>query len=463
VNFTEFAFWPQLAMGLLLIYFLRYSLGSWFNRPNSRFDRYYLAALSFYLLIQVDLLTASIFALILGLTWACIISLQGCSAKARVWVVGVGIALVLCPLLYYKYSRFILTQFVDFEPSALLIPAGISFYTFQNIALIIDASRLPKWRPKFIDFFNFCSFFPQVVAGPIERKSDLFQPLERFTFRLNLRTLHEGTPWVLLGLVYKLVIADNVGQFIDRDSFASAWPILLNTFAFGLKIYFDFCGYSLIAYGIAKFFAIDLTLNFRSPYLASNLKDFWRRWHITLSQWFKDYVYIPLGGRKTALWPLAMLSVFLVSGMWHGAGWGFLIWGLAHGIGCVINHSLKLPRIPIVLSWLLTQAFVFICWLPFYEVRPDILWDKFKTLLQPQAWSLQNMIIYGKSWPIGEAVTFGAVLSMAGLAFVFEFLAIKRSRLDYTMASSTLGVVVMVALIWFLGSTEINEFIYFAF
>ncbi|MBN3521229.1 MBOAT family protein [Algoriphagus lutimaris] len=220
----------------------------------------------------------------------------------------------------------------------IILPVGISFYTFQTLSYTIDVYRR-KLEPTndWLAFFGFVSFFPQLVAGPIERASHLlgqFQKPRVFEYLFAV----SGLRLIIWGLFKKIVIADNAAFMVDEIFLdytnQSSLSLILGVVLFAFQIYGDFSGYSDIAIGLSRIFGFDLMLNFRFPYLAQNINDFWKRWHISLSSWFRDYVYIPLGGSRVSTWISFrnVLIVFLVSGFWHGANWTFIIWGLIHGI-----------------------------------------------------------------------------------------------------------------------------------
>lgn len=467
MNFTEIDFWPRLFGGLILIGLLR--LWPAYRKPEwlSAFDRTALAILSLYLLSCVGFLTTVIFCSIFLVALGMIRTMFRLSSERRSLVLWIGIPLLFLPLLYYKYRVFIVRDVFVIDGltfASIAIPAGISFYTFQTVGMLVDASKLERWRPRFVDYLNFIGFFPQVVAGPIERRDALFPQLEKFSFRWSPALLNSGTRWIALGLFYKVCLSDNLGAYIDRDAMDSAWTITLTTVLFGLKIYFDFCAYSLIALGFAKCLGIELTLNFKSPYWSGNIRDFWRRWHISLSYWFRDYVYIPLGGSRGGRWALNLLIVFVVSGIWHGAGWGFLIWGGLHGIFVVVSHAMKnRVKLPAVAAWVLTMAVVFLAWLPFYETRMDVLWKKTRTLFTGSAWSLDALHGLVGSFGMGDLVTLGASVGLGLLALACEGLSLARTGKYFAHASSPITTVACVLGILFLGAPEANEFIYFAF
>jgi alginate O-acetyltransferase complex protein AlgI len=236
-----------------------------------------------------------------------------------------------------------------------LLPVGISFYTFQTLSYSIDVYFGRQKAEKHLGYFAlYVSFFPQLVAGPIERFSRLGPQLKQ-NHKLSYDNLTNGLRLILYGLFIKMVIADNISGVVDQiyahpESFASM-DILKGIFLYSFQIYSDFYGYSTIAIGSALLLGVRIMDNFKTPYLAKNISEFWQRWHISLSTWFKDYLYFPLGGNRVSRyrWILNILMVFLVSGLWHGANWTFIIWGLLFGLFYIferiLNGALNLQKV----------------------------------------------------------------------------------------------------------------------
>lgn len=228
----------------------------------------------------------------------------------------------------------------------LVIPVGISFYTFQTMSYTIDVYRreVPACR-RFGDFALFVAFFPQLVAGPIERAGHLL-PQVAADRRVDLAAVKEGGWLVFWGFYKKVFVADNLARVADPVFAApqdhSAWMILLASYAFTIQIYCDFSGYTDIARGVAKWLGFDIMLNFRLPFFATDPSDFWRRWHISLSRWLRDYLYIPLGGnrRGDARTKANLMATMALGGLWHGAQWTFVIWGVYHGLLLVVYRAL---------------------------------------------------------------------------------------------------------------------------
>lgn len=255
---------------------------------------------------------------------------------------------------YYNFFRaeleVLLTQYElesVFPALSLLLPVGISFYTFQTLSYTLDVYHGRQKPEKHLGIFAlYVSFFPQLVAGPIERFSHLGKQLkERHQFRYS--NIAKGGRLILLGFFVKMAIADNVSASVDEiyvDPLGhNSLSVLTGIFFYSIQIYADFFGYSTIAIGAAKLLGIDLMDNFRAPYFSGSITEFWKRWHISLTGWFRQYLYYPLGGNrvKTYRWLFNILLVFVVSGLWHGANWTFIIWGGIHGILYLIEHYVK--------------------------------------------------------------------------------------------------------------------------
>ena len=266
--------------------------------------------------------------------------------KSYLWI---SILLNLGLLCFFKYFNFFIDSWIDllgsfgYEQKSVwtlnvILPVGISFYTFQTMSYSFDI-YYKKLKPTkdFISFASFVSFFPQLVAGPIERASNLLpQILTKRVFKYEQGV--QGLRLILWGMFKKVVIADSLGIRVDRifDNYQTmdGGALLLGLVYFSFQIYCDFSGYSDIAIGTAKLFGIEIMSNFKFPYFSRDIGEFWRRWHISLSSWFRDYLYIPFGGSKGGKWMSIknIFIIFIVSGFWHGANWTFILWGLTHAL-----------------------------------------------------------------------------------------------------------------------------------
>ena len=285
-------------------------------------------------------------------------------SSRRIWLL-ISVFNNLALLLFFKYAGFLVENLNALAawahvavtlpaPATLmpygftyLLPVGISFFTFQSLSYTIDfyLGNVPRER-NFVRFATFVCFFPQLMAGPIERAKHLLPQFQTFP-QIRLQNFTDGASLFLVGLFKKLALANYLSHYVERaydnPAACDAATLIVATFAFAWQIYFDFSGYTDMARGVAKIMGFNLILNFRNPYLATGIGEFWSRWHISLSSWFKDYVYIPLGGNRCGklLTYRNLLVTFAVSGIWHGASWTFLIWGLLHGAGVIGTRELE--------------------------------------------------------------------------------------------------------------------------
>lgn len=393
-------------------------------------------------------------------------------------VIGVDLAI----LIYFKYLVFFVEDVVGLAfvglsgslgesaaQSAVLpglqgIPPGISFYTFQVVAFVVDSLKAKTARPiTFVNYVNFAAFFPQVVAGPIERRSALLPQIESFRLRWNVERIDEGLKWLAIGLFMKLVLGDNLAPHILLDETANAWAIWVSIYLFGLRIYFDFAGYSFMALGIAKILGVDLTINFLAPYISLNIQEFWRRWHVTLSGWFRDYLFIPLGGSRVNRTALNIFVVFVISGLWHGAGWNFIFWGAYHG-GLLVLYRQLGGRfwLPSGVAWALTFASAMFGWLFFMETRLDYLLAKLQALVTPAAYALSN--INGMVAAMDNKFGLGVMLVLSHGVLGLELLAAQRDRKEVYAGLLQPSVSLLLAgLVILLAAKSSSQFVYFAF
>lgn len=307
--------------------------------------------------------------------------------KRRKHLLWISLAGNLGPLLFFKYYHFILENILALLRTAtgwelpipewrILLPVGISFYTFQTLSYTIDLYRR-KAEParSLFDFALFVAFFPQLVAGPIEKARNFLPQLKELP-PLRAKALRYGLMTFSYGLASKAIVADTCGRWVDQTfaNMASLQPIeaLLGSFLFSIQIYMDFSGYSLMAIGLARCFGLKLSTNFTQPYLSANITEFWRRWHITLSSWLREYVYIPLGGNRKGKVRqyINLMLTMLVGGLWHGANWTFVVWGGLHGLMLMIHRIFepllkRLPSVTALPSILLTFVATTACWVFF--------------------------------------------------------------------------------------------------
>ncbi|WP_420208051.1 MBOAT family O-acyltransferase [Candidatus Electronema sp. JC] len=341
-----------------------------------------LASLFFYGCWNPAHLPLLLLSIIVNFALGTMLQQAGRSGKfglARRVILPFGICFNLGLLGYYKYADFFLANFNSLLGAALplpqlALPLAISFFTFQQIAYLVDCGRENAKEYDFLNYCLFVTFFPQLVAGPIVHHQEMMPQFARLRNRLPApRNMALGLFFFSLGLFKKVWIADQFSVWAGTGfaannalTFFDAWGASLS---YTFQLYFDFSGYSDMAVGAALFCNIVLPVNFDSPYQAASIQDFWRRWHITLSRWLRDYLYIPLGGSRKGL-PRTCLNLFvtfLLGGLWHGAGWTFVLWGGLHGAALVVHRLWQERglRLPVVLGWLCTFLFVNASWVIF--------------------------------------------------------------------------------------------------
>ena len=403
-------------------------------------------------------------------------------------VSAANIVLNLSILAAFKYFNFFADSLgaalvlvgitVDWPTMHIILPVGISFYTFQALSYSIDvyAHRIKPTRD-IIAFFSFISFFPQLVAGPIERATNLLpQMLGKRTFDYSMAV--DGLRQMLWGFFKKLIIADTCAEVVNQTwdglSYATGMSLFVSSLLFTFQIYADFSGYSDIAIGCAKLFGFKLTTNFKVPYFSRNVREFWRRWHITLMNWFTQYVYFPLGGsrRSRARTILNTLIVFALSGLWHGADWTFVLWGLYHALLFIplilwggqrykdtVAHGRCLPTLREFASMLVTFLLVNFGWVLFRA--PDFagFCDFTSRLLSPSLLSVQGLTMK-------MATT---LMWCVGLVAV-EWLQRERQhvlQIDgyriFSLQATRLALYALLVFLIFYFAGQVQTFIYFQF
>ena len=396
------------------------------------------------------------------------------SAGARRLLLVLPVVLDLVVLCTFKYLDFIfdnlqhLLQFLSIETTLpelhLTLPVGISFYTFHTISYIVDCYRKDVQPTRnFFEFAAYVSLFSQLVAGPIVRFRQLEEDLEGLGQASRLRYAAQGVSLFLTGLIEKCLIADSLAPFVDEAfsnpallSTSGAW---LGTFGYGMQLYFDFSGYSTMAAGLGLLFGLRIPQNFASPYQAINPSDFWRRWHISLSECMRDYIYIPLGGSRVAVSAVYrnLMLTMLIGGLWHGANWTFLFWGGWHGLWLCLYRATSTfwDKQPRMLQWIATILIVFIGWIPF---RSASLRDCFTVLAH--CFGTHDGDV--GTWTIGAGIILllGAIWSM-NLRNPFEMHWLdspRRWQYSFWTGSFVFGFVLALVAGW-----QNSPFLYFQF
>lgn len=369
-------------------------------------------------------------------------------------------------LMFFKYTNFFVENFnattgLSLQLLKLTLPLGISFYTFQTLSYTIDVYRGDvKAERNIIDFGAFVCLFPQLIAGPIVRYTDISHEMK--TRAVNLSQIQDGVKWFIFGLGKKVLIANNIGSLWDevvRLGFAEvstplAW---LGILAFALQIYFDFSGYSLMAIGLGKMLGFEFPQNFNFPYISRSMTEFWRRWHMTLGSWFREYVYIPLGGNRKgkARMYLNLFIVWAVTGFWHGANWNFLLWGVMFAILLIVEKA-----------WLLKYLERGKIWPHVYVIFLLLIsWALFAiTDLSQLAVFLQKLFAFDGGWDWvyylrSYFITFAAAIFLSTTAVQKLYDKIKQIE----WVNITILALITVVSVAYLVDATYNPFLYWNF
>ena len=400
-----------------------------------------------------------------------------------------GVVVNIGLLGYYKYADFFVRTVDsifqnDYTPMNIILPLAISFFTFQQIAYLVDSWKGATKEHNFINYLLFVTFFPQLIAGPIVHHGEMmpqFASTENRTF--IPKEVARGLFIFSIGLAKKVIIADTFALFANHGydnaialSFFNAWSVSL---AYTFQLYFDFSGYTDMAIGSAKMFNITLPFNFNSPYKATNIQDFWKRWHMTLSRWLKDYLYIPLGGNKKGenRTYKNLFATFLLGGLWHGAAWTFIAWGLVHGVASVVHRSWQKSgrKLTPTVGGLLTFLFVHFAWVLFRAPTFGKAFYMYKGLLGlngvtlPLSWkySLSFLQMIGVSFRTNFEF-FGTLTETLPLFIVTAWIIWRNKNSNsmgekYEMTWGNLLATAILLAVGIFGMGSVSEFLYFTF
>ncbi len=412
-----------------------------------------------------------------------------------------GISVNLSLLGYFKYAGFFLSTVnvlagsAMFDVPHIILPLGISFFTFTQTAYLLNvyeggANLCGEEQNGFLEYCEFVTIFPHLIAGPI---IDHRKMIPQFTaisnYVLDFKNVSVGLMLFSIGLFKKVVIADSLSPWVgdlfyraDTLSFFEAW---LAAIGYTFQLYFDFSGYSEMAIGLGRIFNLEFPMNFNSPYQAQSIVDFWRRWHMTLGLWVKEYLYIPMGGNRQGEW-LKMRNLFLcmlLIGFWHGAGWTFIFWGILHGILLVINHQWRRLHIalPDIVNWGITFLCVMVCWIFF---RAENFHDALAILkamvdvnhiVLPAGGRIENIFVscgvlqnLGVEFLPMKSVQGVSLTKFMGMICVLGFLLVKMKNplmwnLEPSFKWMTIVVIMFYSSIWFMFRSGASEFLYFQF
>ncbi len=447
-----------------LIYFVLFELNPKKFQEHSNIRKNYivLASLFFYATWYPPAILLLFYHAVLGIIGGKKIAESG--KKSMLWVI---VVLALLPLIFFKYYNFFSNIFLqDYSSFSLILPLGISFYTFSMIGYYIDVyNRRIAVEKSFIEILLFIAFWPHLAAGPILRAKNIFSNIFHAE-KLTKSIITLALILIATGVIKKLLIADNIGAYVNWNisygiesmSIFDAWATM---FGFGAQIYADFSGYSDMAIGFALLMGFRLPANFNYPYLATSVTEFWHRWHISLSTWFRDYVYFPLGGNKNGRFHtyLNIFVVFVLSGVWHGAGWGFVVWGGLHGIILVVEKILAKQyfKIHIFIRWVITILLITIAWSFFRLDFQDAI------LIVQKMFGLKESLFFSLSTPYYVVVIF-LMLIFPILDHLVQFYKVNKNgypQINYNVIPMTLLAFLLVLALTFSGSPL--PFIYFEF
>jgi len=445
-----------------------------------------------------------VFTAITDYSFALLIHREEKKGLRKLWLwLSVGVSLGI--LAFFKYTNFILDNFAtileqfahfqsiaeylrnqpdvfgqsmqeiingNFQPLDIFLPIGISFYTFQSISYVLDVywKKLEPTR-NFLDYAFFLSFFPQLVAGPIV-KAHHFLPQLKKEITITRSAVYAGMWLIIIGLIKKALIADYISQYNDLvfadPTHYSGFENLMAVYGYTLQIYLDFSGYSDMAIGLGKMMGFDLGINFLLPYQSKNITEFWRRWHISLSSWLRDYVYIPFGGNRGGKYKMYrnLMLTMLIGGLWHGAAWKFVFWGGMHGIALALHKALKprLDKLPknwfiTALSWFVTFHFVIFLWIYFRAQSFQQAMDVITQITTAFDWSYLS--------PFVQVRSLWVVMVLVGFAMHIPTIAmnskIEQKFIATPYWAKVLIFIVVIQLILQFKLEDVQPFIYFQF
>jgi alginate O-acetyltransferase complex protein AlgI len=453
---------------VFIVFFLPAVLASYYALSDRRTARQILvivASLGFYAWWDVRFVP-----LLVGLTVVNWLIAQWFGVTRERWIPVFGVALNLAVLALFKYADFFRGSVfgvldTSWQRWDLILPLGISFFVFQKISYLIDLRRGDRHIYGFVDFFMFVMFFPQLIAGPLVRHNEIIHQFAARPDRPEMwENLSRGFILFLIGVAKKVALADTMAMLADPLFHAAQFTPLgmteawIATAGYTLQIYFDFSGYSDMAIGLGLMFGLRLPFNFNAPYRAVSVRDFWRRWHMTLSRFLRDYLYIPLGGNRGggALMAVNLIATMLLGGLWHGANWTFVVWGGLHGVALAVNHFWAQYgfRLPSGLAWLLTLLFIMVGWVLFRS--PDF--TSAAQILSSMA-GLHGLGSVSIDREYAAALAIGSLVAVLG--FTSQDAALRQLRPVAWLALPAGGVQTYLLLL--IGGRLPNVFIYFQF
>ena len=463
---------------LHFLFFLPCVVGLYYLLPHKyRWILIFVASCYFYMAFVPKYIL--ILFLIIVIDYSAAIAIEKSIGRRRLIFLVVSLLANILLLCFFKYFNFLNQNLVslfsfmgkDFHPLSLniILPIGLSFHTFQSMSYTIEVYRGNQKAERHLGYFaNYVLFFPQMVAGPIERYDRLGDELkvERKPLYQNFS---DGFKLVLFGLFIKMTIADNIAPYVNQIYLEplkfNSMEVIMAVFLFSFQIYADFFGYSAIAIGCARLLGINIMDNFKTPYLAKSVSEFWSRWHISLSTWFRDYLYIPLGGNRGKLlrWTLNVLVVFTISGLWHGASWTFVVWGVLHGVMLLLERYFSmLFKFKIKEGWNVLNIFLVLKTF----IITSFIWIFFRAESFDKAKQIIKAIVRNNQLAFSDLTMLIPLLAVLGI-ILFDFF-LYNSRFDvklnrYQTPYRWLLYSALLFCLMALSGTQKFTFIYFQF
>jgi alginate O-acetyltransferase complex protein AlgI len=463
---------------LHFLIFLPIVIGLYYLLPQKfRWILIFFASCYFYMVFVPQYIL--ILFLIIIIDYISALTIERVHGRLKLFYLVASLTANIGLLAFFKYFNFFNENLVsvfslfgkEFHPInlSIILPIGLSFHTFQSMSYTIEVYRGKQKAEKHLGYFaNYVLFFPQMVAGPIERYETLGNELKTVHKPLY-QNFSDGFKLILFGLFIKMAVADNIAPYVNQIYAEplkyNSLQVLLSVFLFSFQIYADFFGYSTIALGSAKLLGINIMDNFKTPYLSKSVSEFWQRWHISLSTWFRDYLYIPLGGNRVKIprWSINILIVFMVSGLWHGANWTFVVWGALHGLMLLLERYFSLWfKFEIKKEWNLLNVFLVLKTF----VITSFIWIFFRAESFQKAKEIFKAIFNTQSVePVALDVLYA--LLFTGLIILFDFF-LYNTRFDSKLNTFktpfrwTFYIVLLFYLMTMSGTQKFT-FIYFQF
>ncbi|MEW9096009.1 MAG: MBOAT family protein [Clostridiaceae bacterium] len=455
----------------LLIY---YTLGNLFTGKSLKNYISLFASLLFYAWGGIENLPLLGTCILINYIFGLLVDKSKEKERLKKIILLIGIMLNLSLLFYYKYYGFAIGNInrifnTGFQYKEIILPIGISFFTFQGMSYIIDIYRNDaKVNKNIFSVALYISFFPQLIAGPIVKYKDIDDQIRKR--KETIEYFSYGIERFVIGLSKKVIIADVLAGITDTIFSLSntgidqptAW---LGAICYTFQIYFDFSGYSDMAIGLGHLFGFKFMENFNYPYISKSITEFWRRWHISLSTWFKEYLYIPLGGNRTGNTYLNLFIVFLVTGLWHGASWNFIAWGVWHGVFIIIEKLINKKRwyvkIPSFIKTAITMFIVILGWVLF---RSNGLIDAINYLSIMFGINKATTVTFQFSYFVNKKLAFWIFMSIVGYTPIISNLlrTHQNKKIFQVVKTIFIGMLLIVAIIFIVNSTY-SPFIYFQF